>query len=67
MYTAEDLARAQAHIDTATRLIGEQRERIAKLASDGRDTQGAEALLQTMLQLRDEMSRYREVIGAEVK
>ena len=67
MYTAADLARAEAHVDTATRRVEEQRERIARLASDGHDTREAEALLQTMANLLDEMKRYRQMIGADVE
>src|SRR5205823_400517 len=59
VYTAADLARAEAHVDTAVRRVEEQRERIARLAADGHDTRDAEALLPAMVNLLGEMKRYR--------
>jgi len=67
VYTAADLARAEAHVDTAVRRVEEQQERIARLAADGHDARDAEALLPAMVNLLGEMKRYRHMIEADVE
>src|SRR5215831_313096 len=65
VYTAADLARAQAHLCTATHLVEEQWKRIAQLASAGHDTKSSQVLLQTMVRLLDAMTCYRQVVGGD--